>query len=385
MAKKKSPSKKSPAKKSVSKSAAKPSRNPLDLLTKEILSKYNAPEKNRLGAMEKQAVKFIAEAIAIRDDRAALEFYMKHLKIMEDATRAVMGGHRTSLYLYGRPGTGKTFTIRKTMLECDPNSIYLSGHVDPEKFFETLAAYPKGYILLDDTTSLFSTKYGKQLATSALGKQDEGMVRKVDRPGHPPCFFSGGVIIISNTHPKKIKEFGAVLSRLFLLTFNPRDSHVRAFIRFLASKGKKGEDRDGKPWKLTPKETMEVCDHYLACCKKHDKEITVRGAMDNSTGMYRAWKLGDVETHWRDMIEIEVSQQEEETKHPPQELITRMDKTDMKCEIALEIFRSFDDKKQRVVEWKKRTVTDEFPEGLAQPTYYRMIAKLRQRGILPPG
>ncbi len=373
MAKKKSPAKKSPKKQGGSKEDLS------KILTAENLARYREAEPYDLWDKEQKVIKVFAEKAATAEERDALKFYQDNLQKIEDNVALVMGGYRTGMYLWGRHGTGKSWTVKHTMLKHDPDTVYLTGHCDPDGFFAALQANPAGHICLDDTSSLFSTKTGKQLAAAALGKQgDDTNERKVKRKGNIAC-FSGGVVIISNLNPKTDPVMKAVIDRCACIRFQPSKEKVSAFIRYLAKKGKPD---------CPPARCVEVAEWYLEMCRKYDVEPSVRGALDNSVGTYKGWVDKKIKTHWKDMIEAQVSEQSDKGHgFAEQEVLGRAEQTDKELEIALKIYQSFpasmpDFRARRLAEWKKRTATEEKPEGLSSQAMYRKFKMLEKEGLI---
>jgi hypothetical protein len=312
----------------------------------------------------------VSHFLTKEDDMASrdpLRGYFKILQRIKDATIAVAHNYRTGLYIWGRHGTGKTWTARTTLEEEDPDSIYLSGHVDPEDFFQTLKEYPDGHILLDDTSSLFSTKTGKQLAAAALGKQGKSNVRLVKRKGKK-VLFSGGVIIISNLDPRTDAVMKAVLDRCKVIQVNPSDDTIAAFIRHLADQGHE---------RIAPEHCREIADWYLSCCTKYDVRPSLRGYADNATAEFRLAASGLVRTDWHNSVEDEVAQQAGKGKHPELKVLSRAQRSERDLRTALEIYRTFPDRTHRIQQWKQRAKR-------SQPAFYRRITELRQVGILPP-
>ena len=78
----------------------------------------------------------------IIDNRAALLAGLKrHQGIVRDLTRGVARQYATGLYLFGRPGTAKTHTVRGLLeREIREPYTYQRGHLTPMGLFELIAA-----------------------------------------------------------------------------------------------------------------------------------------------------------------------------------------------------------------------------------------------------
>jgi hypothetical protein len=74
--------------------------------------------------------------------------------IIRDYARGVARQYATDLYLFGRPGTAKTHTLRKVLDEdVREISTYQRGHGSPMGLFELIAGPPDEVIVLDDLKS----------------------------------------------------------------------------------------------------------------------------------------------------------------------------------------------------------------------------------------
>ena len=89
--------------------------------------------------------------------------------IVRDYVRAVARQYATGLYLFGRPGTAKTHTVR-AVLEQDIREpyTYQRGHLTPMGLFELIAEHPDDVIVLDDLTSVLDSDVALQILLSAL-------------------------------------------------------------------------------------------------------------------------------------------------------------------------------------------------------------------------
>src|SRR5262249_36982803 len=106
----------------------------------------------------------------IIDNRAALLADLKRRQaIVRDYVRAVARQYATGLYLFGRPGTAKTHTVRD-LLEREIREIYVyqRGHLTPMGLFELLAVHPEEVIVLDDLSAVLDSDVALQILLSAL-------------------------------------------------------------------------------------------------------------------------------------------------------------------------------------------------------------------------
>src|ERR1700676_3589410 len=89
--------------------------------------------------------------------------------IVRDYVRGVARQYSTGLYLFGRPGTAKTHTV-KAVLEKEIRELYTyqRGHLTPMGLFELIAEHPDEVIVLDDLTAVLDSDVALQILLSAL-------------------------------------------------------------------------------------------------------------------------------------------------------------------------------------------------------------------------
>src|SRR5689334_10322255 len=70
---------------------------------------------------------------------AALQKLNRRLAVIRDRVRGVAFRHHPGFYLFGRPGTSKTFTVRTTLSGLGIPYHYHDGHLTPMGLFDLLA------------------------------------------------------------------------------------------------------------------------------------------------------------------------------------------------------------------------------------------------------
>ena len=89
--------------------------------------------------------------------------------IVRDYVRGVARQYATGLYLFGRPGTAKTYTVRAVLEgEIREPYTYQRGHLTPMGLFELIAGHPDGVIVLDDLGAVLKSDVALQILLSAL-------------------------------------------------------------------------------------------------------------------------------------------------------------------------------------------------------------------------
>ena len=111
--------------------------------------------------------------------------------IVRDYVRGVARHYATGLYLFGRPGTAKTHTVRKVLSE-DVREIfsYERGHLTPMGLFDLIADHPDEVIVLDDLGAVLKSDVALQILLSALEHPSSGRScadREIPPPGGTPA------------------------------------------------------------------------------------------------------------------------------------------------------------------------------------------------------
>lgn len=90
-------------------------------------------------------------------EQTAYESLQLRLKVVTDRVRAVVAGRSNGIYLFGRPGTSKTFTVRSTLEALGAPHEYEAGRLTPIGLFELIAEHPNKILVLDDVSSIFDS------------------------------------------------------------------------------------------------------------------------------------------------------------------------------------------------------------------------------------
>jgi hypothetical protein len=303
---------------------------------------------------------------------------MTQLKIVKDRVRGVVHGRYTGLYLYGREGTGKTFTVRELLEKLAVRYSYSSGHLTPIGLFDLICENRDRVIVLDDVSSIFNQPIALQLLLAALGNphDDSGIrwVRYKTAKGDVRVPFTGGVIAVSNLaldghhlaldgHHHEILR--ALRDRVFTINYEPSDEQIVALIRHIASSGING---------VSPRNCLNVCNFLLAECQSRGVRPSVRLFVDKAMRDFELPDAGLTETHWKDLICSNLEQQLIELRHPTNDL-SRAEQIAAERRIALDVLLSFETKAERIEQWKART-------GKSQAAFYRRFKELRDDGLV---
>jgi hypothetical protein len=178
-----------------------------------------------------------------------------------EITRRVAAGAFNSLFISGRAGTGKTYSVERAMhdegLDEGEDWIKVSGAVSTIMMYKNLYTYRDKTLVFDDADAVFSNEDGRNILKAAL---DTKKIRKIsymkkvgmlydpadfrDNPEGefnalesgliPNQFeFAGRVIFISNLPKDKADPDGAIRSRSILIDVNPDDATLMERMRLL--------------------------------------------------------------------------------------------------------------------------------------------------------
>ncbi len=310
-------------------------------------------------------------------DQVHYDDLMSKLSVIRDRVRAVHYRQSTGLYLYGRPGTSKTHTVRTTLEDMAAPHRWHSGHLTPIGLFEMIAENRDRVIVLDDVTSIFNQPAALEILLSALARRPKVSGARVipyktarhERTVH----FTGGIIAISNLalvgHQAQI--LAAVRDRVNVIHYEPTDEHILAFIERIADEGTADISRG---------ECCMVANYLRQECLRREIRPSVRLFVDKAIPDYALWKSGRSETHWRDLIASELEQRLVEIQHPQRDL-TRTERTEAERRVALDIILSYPTRKERMEQWQDATRT-RFGRAKSQAAFYRRMSELRESGQL---
>lgn len=291
--------------------------------------------------------------------------------IVRDYVRAVARQYATGLYLFGRPGTAKTHTVR-AVLEQDIREpyTYQRGHLTPMGLFELIAEHPDDVIVLDDLTSVLDSDVALQILLSALehpaaGDRTRSRVVKYRRQGREErVAFRGGLICISNRELHDDEMLGAFKSRVHTLNYDPTDAQLGALMLDLAERGSQvGTSGVG------PDEARLVA-HFLigemlrlAC--RFDLRLFVNKALPD----YQQWKDDETESDWRDLVTASIEEQLVAVRHADKRPSRAERKQDEQA-LLRDILQEHETREERVRAWSQRT-------GKSERAFYRRLAEMQ--------
>lgn len=227
-------------------------------------------------------------------DLGHLSDFKRLLDIIHDRTLGVAIKNHTGVYLTGRPGTSKTWTVENTLKESGVPFITKNARMSPMGLWTVLRDHPEHVVVLDDMGSLVQDKQTLPILLAALGGHP-GKPRRVTYTTldkNHSFDFRGGIIAISNLTLKRDPMVDALASRCHTLEHDPSDEMIRAFMRAMTV----------RPYKnLTLAETKEVVEFLCTECNESNYRLDMR-YLEKGWEDMRLAKNEDSRCHWQDLI-----------------------------------------------------------------------------------
>jgi hypothetical protein len=288
-----------------------------------------------------------------------LEHYFRRVALLDARVRSVAKGFQVGAYIVGRPGSGKTHSVRRVLDECEADYVFINGRLSPAALFDAIAERPDSVLVIDDIPTLFDSPAAAQILMAAAGG-DPGTPRRVTyltRVVRQEVDFRGGLIALSNRPLRHDSAGQALASRLAMLQHEPTDEELIAFMEDKARRGVKD---------VTPRECMAVFGHVVRVCRSGDYRIDLRyffkGIQD-----YLCYKSGECEMDWR--VLVESSMQRVAADDLPPTPLNRADTKAEEQDIVRQLHARRLAREVLAGEWNRRT-------GKAMDSYYRRRREL---------
>jgi hypothetical protein len=297
-------------------------------------------------------------------DRHHIQCFDRLLRLIKARTNSVARRYQVGVYITGRPGTSKTFSVKQTLDELGVNYQHLNCRVSPGGLIDKLRENPNDIIIVDDVATLFKNLQGQQVLQAALnGTTDSARTIEYVLKGkrkEPSFKFAGGIIAISNLPLSRDPVADAVASRVRNLEHEPSDEMIAAFMRHQALKGYKD---------MSPQQCWEVVEFIVAHSKQSEYRLDLRH-MEQGWQDYRQWMQG--ESHgipWTELIATSMNRiiQEDQIRLAP---------FNKKEQMALD--------RDKVREARKRYPGDKDKQlqltGLTKRTFDRRLHEIKHAG-----
>jgi hypothetical protein len=307
----------------------------------------------------------------IADNRAALlaELHWRQA-LVRDYVRGVALKYATGLYLFGRPGTAKTYTVRAILDERigEPYT-YQGGHLTPMGLFELIAGHADEVIVLDDLGAILKSEVALQILLSALEhptSRDRGRVVKYRRQGREDCaVFRGGIVCISNKQLHNDDLLGAFKSRVHTVNYDPTNEQLGALMLDIADGGWSSGSRHPR---INPKTARAIADYLIDEMLRLACPFDLRLLVNKAFPDYQQWKDGEAESDWRDLITASIEEQLVAVRHSVDLPVSRDARKDEERSLVQEIVLNHPSRGERVRAWIKRT-------GKSERAFYRRLAE----------
>jgi len=267
------------------------------------------------------------------------EFEAK-LQLIRDRVGSASGGYKTGVYIVGRPGTSKTFTVRQELEHLDRPWVIKNARMTPMGLFDFLANHPEHVIVLDDITSLFKNEQALQILLAALDGQpgEPRLVTYKSKDKDERIWFTGSIIAISNIPLRHDPLARALGSRIVMLEHEPIDEEIAAFIRYLASQGYEDMQRE---------ECLEVAEFLISETRAMDQRLDLRH-LTKAWQDYQQVKQGDALTSWQDLVRSSLQKQITE----PVRLTSKKEDIEVQRQLVSELMEKFpNDRHSQLAEW----------------------------------
>ncbi|MAX38403.1 MAG: hypothetical protein CME33_17755 [Gimesia sp.] len=281
--------------------------------------------------------------------------YRRKLQLIRDRVRSVAECYHTAIYIVGRPGTSKTFTVKEELERLSVPFVIRNARMTPMGLFDFLHEHPEHIIVLDDIASLFGQPAALQILMAALDG-DPDVPRKVTYKSKDKSIsfeFSGGIIAISNVPLRQDPLANAVTSRLVQLEHEPSDEEIAAFMFHLSLEGYKD---------LTSDECKEVVEFIVAETRQYDERLDLRH-LAKAYEDRRQWEHGNSMTQWQDLVRTSLNKMMVESSIP----MTKADEIELQRSKVKEVIQRFPNDRERQMKESQ----------LKKSTFYKRLRELQ--------
>ena len=255
------------------------------------------------------------EVIAMEENLPRLCFE-EQLDDLRRAMVLLMNNATNSLYLAGRGGIGKTQTVEEELhkrgLSDGEGYFKITGSASTAGIYRLLYQHRKDILLFDDSDGALADQDSRNLFKAASDTKKERKISWVkggksyvdpadmdedDESADtlPRYFnFTGKIIFISNLKLDKLDPDGALRTRGYIVTIDPTDEEVYAYMGKIVSKIKLDVD-----FALTPEIRQQVID-VLASRRLPEGKVNLRSlvrGLNTAAGI-----LKDGDTNWQQMV-----------------------------------------------------------------------------------
>ena len=232
-----------------------------------ILSSIGATSGNVRAGSAKETYSYDSQLDELEQNREKLT-YEKQIADLENLVKMTVSGAANALFVAGRGGIGKTFTVEKVLNSMglsDGNGYFKNtGTASAAGIYSLLFKNQNGIVFFDDSDDALKdqesrnmfkaatdTKKVRKLVWNKMGKnvvepdEYEDPQELIDDGKIPRFFeFTGKVIFISNLKIDKLDPDGALRTRAFMIEIDPTESEIYDFMESIVDKIKLDGDLD---------------------------------------------------------------------------------------------------------------------------------------------
>ena len=288
--------------------------------------------------------------------------------VVRDYVRMVVDGRATGVYLFGRAGTAKSYTVNEVLKTVGKAIPPQRGHLTPIGLFQLIEENPDAVIPLDDVTAVLDSDVARQILLAALESPsplDRTRTRVVtyrrkDEVRRAP--FRGGITCISNRELHGDDVLEAFKSRVLIMNYDPSDAQLGAMMLDIAETGRLNGVRG-----VGPGERLDVARFVMGEMLRVGCRFDLRLFVAKAMPLYLQWKGGRTESDWHDLVSASVEQHLVEMRHTAP---TRAEEMAADRDLVQALQREYPTRREQIRAWMSRT-------GKSERAFYRRGGKRR--------
>lgn len=286
--------------------------------------------------------------------------------ILETAIRTVTQGYCPAFFLWGPPGMGKSYLLRRTLDALVGHAWqHHTAYSTPKGLVLTLAESPDTIHVFEDCERMMRTDLSASILRAACGAPSDRDRWVTYETANERLRFkvTGGVIVVSNENLSRSSgPMQAVASRFRPLKWDMTQQEVVAVIQSIAKDGwSKGTDS------VTPKECMEVAGVLIDMIGDEEIKLSldIRLFCEHALPAYAYCRKAG-QQNWKDIVRSKLLGQASTHAEGQRERTRRLE------DLALSIHSGEGTPKEKVQKWKALT-------SLGQAIYYRHVKAAKSR------
>jgi hypothetical protein len=301
-------------------------------------------------------------------EKAALVELENKLQVVNDRILGVVHGYAYGFYLYGPGGSGKSYSVLKTLAEKEVDHRLFNSRMTAKGLFCALEKDPNTIHVLEDMERLTNDRDAQGVLRSALWAQPgrERLVTWTTGDEERRFTFTGGIIMVANRPLADLPELRALATRIVVHRLEVTDLEMTAQLHRLALDGFRRLGLGGGRTTFTaeggiaaqepdiePATCREICDYVIAESRRHNFPLDLR-LYETSCMDYLQWENGCANCDWRDLVGTRVRQAASHFRHE----VSRMsmeERKDRDREIVCEILAETSNGAEQLRLFKERT------------------------------